>query len=50
MGRKSQEAATNNILAEINGLGETIKTKSSAPFEIIATCHRSTLFSQTTFW
>ena len=38
MGRKCQETATNNILAEINGLGETIKAKSSAPFEIIATC------------
>ena len=38
MGRKCQETATNNILAEINGLGETIKTKRSAPFEIIAPC------------
>ena len=42
MGRESQETATYNILAEINGLGETIKAKSSAPLEIIASCHNFT--------
>ena len=39
MGRESQETATYNILAEINGLGETIKAKSSVPLETIASCH-----------
>ena len=45
MGRKRQETATNNILDEIDGLGETIKTKKSAPFKIIAPCRDSILSS-----
>ena len=39
MGRKSQETATNNILAEINGLGKNIRTKGSETLKIIAPCH-----------
>ena len=50
MGRESQETATYNILAEINGLGETIKAKSSAPLEIIASCLHFTHSSYIIFW